>query len=66
MDIFISYNKKDDKLREVLENHLSSLRRQKVIRSWHDRKITPGTEWKGQIDQHLDTAGVILLLVSAD
>jgi hypothetical protein len=37
-----------------------------VIHDWHDRKITAGSEWKGQIDQHLNTAGVILLLVSAD
>ena len=46
--------------------HLGILKRQGVIRDWHDRKITAGTEWKGQIDHHLDTAGVILLLVSAD
>jgi hypothetical protein len=37
-----------------------------VIREWYDREITAGTEWKGQIDQHFNSAGVILLLISAD
>src|SRR5271157_5384812 len=64
--IFISYSHKDDKLREDVEKHLSNLRRQNIVRSWHYRKITAGTEWKGQIDHYLDSAGIILLLVSAD
>jgi TIR domain len=33
---------------------------------WHDRKIGAGTEWKGQIDAHLESAELILLLVSPD
>ena len=45
---------------------VSSLKRQGVIREWYDREITAGAEWKGQIDQHLNVAGVILLLISAD
>ena len=49
-----------------LRKHLSILKRQGVIREWYDREITAGTDWKGQIDQHLNSAGVILLLVSAD
>ena len=36
-----------------------------MIREWYDREITAGTDWKGQIDQHLNSSGVILLLVSA-
>ena len=42
------------------------LRRQGVISSWHDRRITAGSEWSGAIDNHLESARVILLLVSAD
>jgi hypothetical protein len=37
-----------------------------VITAWHDRKITAGTEWAGAIDAHLQSAQIILLLVSAD
>jgi hypothetical protein len=45
---------------------LKLLQRQGVIESWHDRQISAGTEWKGEIDTHLEAARVILLLVSAD
>lgn len=47
-----------------LHDHLSALRREKVIVHWWDREIGPGTEWKGVIDEHLNTAQIVLLLVS--
>ena len=47
-------------------SHLSDLRRQGVIREWHDRKIGLGTEWAKEIDEHLNSAEVILLLISSD
>ena len=40
------------------------LKRQGVISAWHDRDIEAGTQWKDEIDEHLNTAGIILLLVS--
>jgi hypothetical protein len=42
------------------------MRRQGIIDSWHDRQIQPGSEWAGEIDAHLDSAQIILLLISAD
>ncbi len=66
ISLFYSYSHKDEALRDELETHLSLLRRQRVISGWHDRRIAAGTEYAGQIDQHLDAASVILLLVSAD
>src|ERR1035441_2264305 len=66
VSIFYSYSHKDEDLRLELEAHLSALRRSGLISEWHDRKIDPGQEWKNQIDQHLDSAQLILLLVSAD
>jgi hypothetical protein len=64
--IFFSYSHKDEDLRDQLETHLSSLQRQGIISSWHDRRITAGTEFDGAIDEHLDSADVILLLISPD
>ena len=49
-----------------LENHLAILKRQGVITGWHDRRIGAGEEWEGKIDAHLNSARVILLLISAD
>src|SRR5512135_3006988 len=66
ISLFYSYSHKDEALRDELETHLTLLRRQGVVHGWHDRRITAGTEWEGQIDQHLEAADVILLLVSAD
>ncbi len=66
LTLFYSYSHKDEDLRLELEKHLSLLRRQKLLSDWHDRKITPGGEWKGAIDSHIATADIILLLVSAD
>ena len=66
VEVFYSYAHKDEQLLGELINHLTILKRQRVIRDWHDRKITAGTEWKGQIDHHLNSARVILLLVSSD
>jgi len=42
------------------------LKRQGVIDVWHDRKITAGQEWANAIDENLEAAHLILLLVSAD
>jgi hypothetical protein len=66
IEVFYSYSHKDEDLRNELNKHLTILRRQGVIREWHDRQITAGTEWAGQIDEHLNSADIILLLISAD
>lgn len=49
-----------------MEKHLALLKRQGLIKGWHDRQITPSSEWAGEIDAHLDSADIILLLISAD
>jgi hypothetical protein len=66
IEIFISYSHRDEKLRHELETHLSLLRRQGVINAWHDRMVPAGTEWADQIDEHLESAAIILLLISPD
>jgi len=66
IEIFFSYSHRDEVLRDELEKHLSLLKRQGTISSWHDRRIGPGQEWKGMIDERLNSVHVILLLVSPD
>jgi hypothetical protein len=66
IEVFYSYSHKDEKLRDKLETALSTLKRQGVITGWHDRKMSAGDEWKNQIDEHLNSARVILLLISPD
>jgi len=66
IEVFFSYSREDKPLRDKLEIHLSSLRQQGVISSWHDRQIVAGSEWEEEIDRHMRTADIILLLVSPD
>lgn len=66
IELFFSYSHRDEDLMKELVKHLSILKRQGLICAWHDRQITAGTEWEGQIDQHLNSAQVILLLISPD
>jgi DNA-binding MarR family transcriptional regulator len=64
--LFYSYSHKDEKLRKQLENHLAILKRNNVILDWHDRKIGAGQDWKNELDTELESAEVVLLLVSPD
>lgn len=64
--VFFSYAHEDEKLRDQLAKHLRILEREGVITGWHDRKISAGTDWAGEIDKHLNTARIILLLISVD
>jgi len=66
IEVFFSYSHKDEDLRNELETHLSILKRQDLISTWHDRKIGAGEEWRGLIDENLNSAQIILLLISAD
>ncbi len=63
--VFISYSHNDDDLREELDLHLSNLKRQGKIKPWHDRAIEAGAEWDAEIKTHLESAHVILLLISS-
>jgi hypothetical protein len=62
--LFFSYAHADENLRDQLETHLSGLRRQGIILFWHDRRIIAATDIGHAIDSHIDTADVVLLLVS--
>lgn len=66
VSIFISYSHEDEIYKDKLEKHLSILKRNNIIETWHDRKITPGEEWDKKIKDELENAQIILLLVSVD
>ena len=65
-EVFFSYAHEDEHLRDELAKQLSLLKREGWINDWYDRRISPGKEWAAEIDAHLNTARIILLLVSAD
>jgi hypothetical protein len=65
VSLFFSYSHKDEDLRNELEVHLSLLKRSGLISTWHDRRITAGSELDHTIRAELESAQVILLLISA-
>jgi hypothetical protein len=64
--IFFSYSHKDEALRNELEAHLALLKHEGLVESWHDRRIVAGEELDEAIFSQLETANIILLLVSSD
>jgi len=63
--VFFSYSHVDEALRDKLEEHLALLKHQGLIESWHDRRIVAGSNIDDEIDENLEKADVILLLVSS-
>ena len=66
IEIFCAYAPEDELLRENLEKHLSVLKHQGWVTIWYDRKVGAGKEWVKEIDEHLNSAHIILLLISTD
>src|SRR5579884_521220 len=66
LELFYCYAHEDRVLRDKLDTHLAILNRLGLIKVWHDGAISPGDPWEKEIANHLNTAHVILLLVSAD
>lgn len=64
--VFLSYAHEDEKLRAELGKHLSPLRRSKLIDSWCDRKLVPGSHLDDEIVTQLRTSDLVLLLISPD
>jgi internalin A len=63
--VFVSYSHKDERLLNELKTHLSPLRRLKLIETWDDREIEAGEDWREKINDNLERAHLIILLVSA-
>ncbi|SEF12284.1 TIR domain-containing protein [Rhizobiales bacterium GAS191] len=64
--VFFSYSHKDEELRDQLETHLATLKRQGVISTWHDRRLVAGDAIDAGISAELERADIVLLLVSPD
>ncbi len=64
LEIFCCYAREDRLLLLKLRTHLAFLEREGSLNIWHDTDISPGTEWEEEISKRLDTAHIILLLIS--
>ena len=64
--VFYSYSHSDAEILVDLRKHLAVLRRRGLITEWFDREIEAGSEWHAEISRELESADLIVLLVSSD
>lgn len=64
--VFSSYAPKDRRYLDQLETQLTLLKREGLIESWSARNIGAGEHGHAQSNMHLESARVILLLISPD
>ncbi|HVB73657.1 MAG TPA: toll/interleukin-1 receptor domain-containing protein [Ktedonobacteraceae bacterium] len=64
LEVFLCYAHEDELLCKELVIYLAGLKRQGFFDLWYDREIGAGMEYEQENDKHLNTAHIILLLVS--
>lgn len=65
-DIFIAYSHEDLAYKNELKKFLGPLLREGRVKVWDDYDIEAGDDWDAAIKEQLYSAGIVLLLVSAD
>jgi TIR domain len=65
-EVFLSYSHADKVWRDRLAKHLRVLEKQDILAVWDDGKISAGVRWEEEILRALDSAQVVVILVSAD
>ena len=66
IEIFCCYAREDQHLLQELKSYLMPLQRGGLITLWADTDIHAGVAWEEGIHHHLNTAQIILLLISPD
>lgn len=66
IEIFCCYARNDQSFLKHLRKHLTLFQKQGLINLWYDVDISPGTNWEEEIQKHLETAQIVLLLISPD
>jgi CarboxypepD_reg-like domain/TIR domain/WG containing repeat len=63
--LFTIYAREDVQYLEELRGQLRPLEIAGLVKVWSDREINPGVDWEREIVHNLDTADIILILVSS-
>lgn len=63
---FIIYARADAQFKDELLTHLHPFVEYKFIEKWVDSDLLPGEDWEKRIEDELDAAHLVIMLVSAD
>lgn len=63
---FIIYARADAAFKDELLNHLHLFVENRLIEKWVDSDLLPGEDWEKRIEQELEAAHLVIMLVSAD
>ncbi len=66
LEVFCCYAREDQEMFAQLKRHLMPLVRQDKITIWSDTNLNAGIEWEAELHKHLESADIILLLISPD
>jgi len=66
LKLFVSYSHKDENLVSNFISHISPLKNNDIIQEWYDRKIETGEEFQKDIDNNLENADIICLMISSN
>lgn len=66
LKLFISYSHKDESLVSNFISHIAPLKNIGVVSEWYDRKIETGEEFQKDIDNNLENADIICLMISSN
>lgn len=66
LKLFISYSHKDETLVSNFLSHISPLKNNGIISEWYDRKIETGEEFQKDINNNLENADVVCLMISSN
>lgn len=66
LNLFISYSHIDELTKKELVKHMHPLQRLNLIEAWHDGKITAGKDLDEAIIKELNSADIIIMLISID
>jgi TIR domain len=64
--IFVSYSHKDAKYKEEFERYMAPLRQYHYIDTWSDEDIPVSSDWRLEIEDAMERAGVAVVLVTSN
>jgi len=64
LNAFLSYSNEDKKTKEIFQQNLTVMTKEKFITQWHDGLIEPGMRWREEIEENLARMDVFVGLLT--